>query len=159
MTRKVFLSCVTKEFAPHREKLAHDLQMPNVKVEWQETFVETGHTTLDKLDSYIQGCHAVIHLVGFAAGSLALTPEVKGLLDKYPHFTERLPCLKEVLEKTPNSISYTQWEAWLAIYHGIPCFVYRAEASAPLASKFVEDAEQKQLQDVRYVRKSKIQAS
>jgi len=62
-TRKVFLSCVTNEFGPHRKKLAHDLQMPNVKVEWQEAFIETGHTTLDKLDGYIQGCHDVIHIV------------------------------------------------------------------------------------------------
>jgi serine/threonine protein kinase len=152
MTRKVFLSCVTKEFGPHRDKLAHDLQMPNVKVEWQESFVETGHTTLDKLDGYIQGCNEVIHIVGFAAGSIALSPEVASLLKKYPDLIERVSCLKEPLAQDPPPITYTQWEAWLAIYHGVPCYVYRAEPSAPRAPGFVEDSEQKRFQEEHWKR-------
>ncbi len=37
---QLFLSCVTKEFRPHREMLSQDLNLPHVKVQVQEDFTE-----------------------------------------------------------------------------------------------------------------------
>src|ERR1035438_1274629 len=140
---KIFLSCVTNEFGPHREMLTKDLSLPDVKVQVQEDFVEGGHSSLEKLDEYIKGCAAVIHIIGSATGSMPAPTEVAALLKKHSDFAQRIPCLKEALAKTPASLSYTQWEAWLAIYHSIPCFVYQAEPTTVRAPGFKEDANQR----------------
>jgi hypothetical protein len=150
--RKIFLSCVTKEFGHHREMLTKDLSLPDVKVQVQEDFVEGGHSTLEKLDEYIKGCAAVIHLIGYATGSMPAPTEVAALLKKHSDFAQRIPCLKEALAKTPASLSYTQWEAWLAIYHSIPCFVYQAEPTTVRAPGFKEDANQRNVQKKHWKR-------
>jgi formylglycine-generating enzyme required for sulfatase activity len=150
--RKIFLSCVTNEFGPHREMLTKDLSLPDVKVQVQEDFVEGGHSTLEKLDEYIKGCAAVIHLIGYATGSMPAPTEVAALLKKHSDFSQRIPCLKEPLKKNPSSLSYTQWEAWLAIYHSIPCYVYQAEATTVRTPGFVEDSDQRQLQEEHWNR-------
>ena len=148
----IFLSCVTKEFLPHREMLAKDLNLPHVKVQVQEDFVEGGHSTLEKLDDYIKDCSAVIHLVGSATGSTPASKEVAALLKRYADFSQRIPCLKDGLEANPPEFSYTQWEAWLAIYHNVPCYVYRAEPTTVRATGFVEDMQQRLIQEAHWSR-------
>jgi hypothetical protein len=58
---ELFLSAVTNEFRDYRNSLSTLLKRPNVDVHVQEDFMPTGTETLDKLDSYIARCHAVIH--------------------------------------------------------------------------------------------------
>ena len=152
---KIFLSCVTNEFRPHREMLTKDLSLPHVKVQVQEDFVQGGHSTLEKLDEYIKGCAAVIHLIGSATGSSPASSEVAALLKKHSDFIQRISCLKDVLGKTgktPLSLSYTQWEAWLAIYHQVPCYVYQTEPTTVRTPGFVEDADQRKAQEVHWHR-------
>jgi hypothetical protein len=149
---KIFLSCVTKEFLPHREMLSKDLSLPYVKIQVQEDFIEGGHSTLEKLDEYIKGCAAVIHLVGSATGSYPKSTEVAALLQKHPEFRNRIPCLKDVLEQNPPSLSYTQWESWLAIYHKVPCYIYQSESATVRASGFVEDADERLIQEEHWNR-------
>ncbi len=157
MSHKVFLSCVTKEFERYREMLAKDLRRSRVEVRVQEDFVVGRHTTLDKLDEYIKDCDAVIHMVGSATGSPAEPAEVADLLQRYPDLTDKLSPLNGVQLQT---ISYTQWEAWLAIYHRIPCLVYLAEEGsedgtkqpAPRGPRFVANPEQKLLQKEHWQR-------
>lgn len=83
----------------------------------QEDFIATGKETLDKLDEYIQHCDLVIHLVGDMTGALAQPPSIAAIRQKYPDFTERLPEVARFLEPGAPALSYTQWEAWLALYH------------------------------------------
>lgn len=149
MSRKVFLSCVSKEFRPYRDMLAGDLRIPGVEVRVQEDFVLGGHTTLAKLDAYIKDCDAVIHLVGSAAGWMPEPAEVSALVQQYPEFTGRVTCLKDLQTERH---SYTQWEAWFAVYHRVPCYVYQADPSASRGPEFVEDAGQKQLQEEHWRR-------
>jgi len=123
--KKLFLSAVSSEFVSYRNLLAADLKRPDLDVAVQEDFVVTGGKTLEKLDTYIRHCDAVIHLIGKAAGAVPEEPAVAALLAKYPDLGARLPSLAEDLRKPEPGFSYTQWEAYLAIYHRRPLFVYR----------------------------------
>jgi hypothetical protein len=123
--KKLFLSAVSSELVSYRNLLAADLKRPDLDVAVQEDFVVTGGTTLEKLDKYIRHCDAVIHLIGKAAGAVPEGPAVAALLAKYPDLGTRLPPLAEDLRKPDPGFSYTQWEAYLAICHRRPLFVYR----------------------------------
>ena len=69
MSIGVFLSTVSDEFRLYRDQLRSDLTRHNVEVKVQEDFKDLGGDTLDKLDSYIAHCDAVVHLVGEMCGS------------------------------------------------------------------------------------------
>ena len=69
MSVKVFLSAVSDEFSSYRSQLRADLTRHNVEVKVQEDFRDLGGATLDRLDTYIAYCDAVVHLVGDMAGS------------------------------------------------------------------------------------------
>ena len=114
---QIFLSTVSAEFRSYRDALRRDLDRPNVTVKVQEDFIATGTETLDKLDEYIRQCDAVIHLVGDMTGALAQAPSVAVIRHRYPDLAERLPVLGPFLDPGAPALSYTQWEAWLALYH------------------------------------------
>ena len=97
-TVKIFLSTVSSEFRSYRDALRHDLDRHNVTVKVQEDFITTGTETLDMLDSYVQECDAVIHLVGDMIGALAQAPSVAAIRKRYPDFAKGLPFLSPFLE-------------------------------------------------------------
>ncbi len=126
--KKLFLSAVSSEFSAYRELLAKDLRRPTLDVKVQEEIekLTTGGTTLEKLDVYIRTCDGVVHLIGKATGAVPEEPAVAKLLAHYPDFATRVPSLAEQLRKPQPGFTYTQWEAYLAIYHQRPLFVYVA---------------------------------
>ncbi len=113
---RIFLSTVSAEFRSYRDALRHYLDRPNVTVKVQEDFIVTGTETLDMLDEYIRQCDVVIHLVGDMTGAMAQAPSVAVIRERYPDFGSRLP-VGPFLEPGGAPLSYTQWEAWLALYH------------------------------------------
>ncbi|HBY60783.1 MAG TPA: hypothetical protein DEH78_13255 [Solibacterales bacterium] len=117
MGAQIFLSTVSDEFRTYRDTLRHDLDRPNVSVKVQEDFIAAGSETLEKLDEYIRQCDAVIHLVGDMTGSIAKPQSVSAIVRKYPDIGTRLPPLQPFLNPSSPGIPYTQWEAWLALYH------------------------------------------
>ncbi len=114
---KIFLSTVSDEFRAYRDQLRSDLTRPNVEVKVQEDFKDQGRDTLDELDVYIAGCDAVVHLAGDMTGSAPAEPALRALRAKYRDLADKLPPLGEALQSGAG-VSYTQWEAWLALYHG-----------------------------------------
>jgi hypothetical protein len=130
MSISVFLSTVTDEFRAYRDKLVHDLTRPDVAVKVQEDFKDLGGDTLDKLDAYIARCDAVVHLVGDMSGSASGDREQQALLAKYRDLAQKLRPLGEALA-TGFACPYTQWEAWLALYHEKSLVIAAAEAAAP----------------------------
>ena len=127
----LFLSAVTNEFRSYRANLQITLTRANVAVKTQEEFIAGAGLTLEKLDNYVQHCDAVIHLVGDLTGSAANAPSLDWLRERYPDLSQRYPALQELLDE--NSIvraSYTQWEAYLAIYHGRALLVAAANPEA-----------------------------
>jgi hypothetical protein len=129
MSVKVFLSTVSDEFRHYRDHLRSDLTRHNVEVKVKEDFKDLGSDTLDKLDVYIANCDAVVHLVGDMTGTCSGEREQRALLNKYPDLIDILPPLGEAL-KNGVAVSYTQWEAWLAIYHGALLLIAKAAQTA-----------------------------
>ncbi len=156
--RKLFLSAVSSEFVAYRELLTNDLKRPTLDVAVQEDFIVTGGSTLEKLDDYIRACHGTIHLIGKATGTAPEERAVAALLAKYPDFATKLPPLAAHLAKPQPGFSYTQWEAYLALYHARPLFVYRptdfdlAILNVPRAARFVLSAVEVQSQKEHYAR-------
>jgi hypothetical protein len=135
MSISVFLSTVSDEFHRYRDQLRTDLTRHNVEVKVQEDFKGLGGDTLDKLDVYVAHCDAVVHLVGEMTGSAPGEREQQGLLRKHPDLPARLPPLGDVL-RPGAEISYTQWEAWLAVYHGKLLLMAKAEPTAARGPSF-----------------------
>jgi tetratricopeptide (TPR) repeat protein len=136
MSISVFLSTVSDEFRTYRDQLCHDLTRHNVAVKVQEDFKGLGGDTLDKLDVYIAHCDAVVHLMGEMTGSAPAEWEEQALLRKYPDLSADLPPLDDALRQG-TKISYTQWEAWLALYHGKLLLMAKAEPAAPRGPNFL----------------------
>jgi hypothetical protein len=132
----VFLSTVSDEFRSYRDQLEDDLTLKNVAVKVQERFKDLGGDTLDKLDKYIVNCNAVVHLVGDMCGAPASEAQQRALLTKYPDLLQRLAPLGEALE-TGAVVSYTHWEAWLALYHCKQLYVAKPDVAAPRGPSFV----------------------
>jgi hypothetical protein len=160
--KKLFLSAVSSEFMSYRNLLAGDLKRPNLDVAVQEDFIVTGGSTLEKLDDYIRHCDGVIHLIGKATGGVPEEPAVAALLARYPDFGTQVAPLAEHLHKPQPGFSYTQWEAYLALYHGRPLFVYYAadfELDAfdvPRDARFVFSTAEAQSQKAHYQRISEL---
>jgi hypothetical protein len=132
---RLFLSTVSDEFRSYRDLLRSDLTRHNVEVKVQEDFKDLGGITLDKLDVYIKACDAVVHLVGDMTGAYAQKLSTKAILDEYPDLPGKLPPLGAALgEGVP--ISYTQWEAWLALYHDKVLLIARADDAAPRGPRY-----------------------
>ena len=125
MSVKIFLSTVSDEFRRYRDLLRSDLTRHNVEVKVQEDFKDLGGETLDKLDVYIAYCDAVVHLVGDMTGAYPGERGLSAFLAKYPDLAAKLPPLGAALNDGVG-VSYTQWEAWLALYHGKLLFIARA---------------------------------
>src|SRR5271157_3466284 len=135
MSAKIFLSTVSDEFRTYRDQLKGDLTRHNVEVKVQEDFKDLGGDTLDKLDVYIAHCDAVVHLVGDMRGSEPGEREQRALLAKYPDLADQLPPVGEAL-KHRVGVSYMQWEAWLALYHGKVLLIAKAEDDAIRGPKY-----------------------
>src|SRR5271165_380255 len=136
MSAKIFLSTVSDEFRAYRDQLRSDLTRHNVEVKVQEDFKDLGGDTLDKLDVYIAHCDAVVHLAGDMTGSAPGEHALGALRSKYPDLADKLPPLGEAL-RNGSGVSYTQWEAWLALYHGKLLFIARAADSAARGPKYM----------------------
>jgi hypothetical protein len=59
----------------------------------------------------------------------------RALLAKHSDLKSELPPLGEAL-KNGTSIPYTQWEAWLALYHGKSLLIAKPKATAPRGPKY-----------------------
>jgi hypothetical protein len=119
---KIFLSTVSDEFRAYRDQLRSDLTRPNVEVKVQEDFKDHGRGTLDALDAYIAHGDAVVHLAGDMTGFAPGDPALSALRAKYRDLADKLPPLGKALQSGAG-VSYTQWEAWLALYHGKLLFI------------------------------------
>jgi len=137
---RLFLSAVSEEFRTYRDALRTKLQRPNVTVHVQEDFIATGTETLDKLDLYIRDCDAVIHLLGDRTGAWAAVATLQTLKSRYPDLATRLPALKSSIEIGQPAVSYTQWEAYLAIYHRKTLLIASAAPEAVRDRNFAADA-------------------
>src|SRR4051812_23319846 len=151
MSVQIFLSTASDEFRAYRDQLHRDLTRHNVDVKVQEDFKDYGGVTLDKLDLYISHCDAVVHLVGDMTGADANSASVQAIRAKYHDLADKLPPLGRALDDG-TAISYTQWEAWLALYHGKPLLIARADDAAPRGPNFAPTDASRAAQQAHLVR-------
>jgi tetratricopeptide (TPR) repeat protein len=111
---KLFLSCVPDEFGDDRDELRRALTRPNVEIKIQEEFQAMGGDTLALLEAYVESCDVVVHFIGDMAGSTPKPTSVDDLLKRRPELAARL-AEKGMTRDTLGRLTYTQWEAWLAI--------------------------------------------
>jgi tetratricopeptide (TPR) repeat protein len=111
---KLFLSCVSDEFRAYREALRHALTHKRVEIKIQEDFKLPGGDTLAMLEDYIESCNVVIHFIGDMAGSAPAATSVDDLLKRRPELAARL-AEKGMTREDLGPLTYTQWEAWLAV--------------------------------------------
>lgn len=145
-SQRIFLSLVSTEFRSYRELLAKDIRRTRVEVRTQENFGNHGETTLQKIDNYIQDCHAVIHVIGDGLGFVPESPAVDALLARHPNFLSSLGAQCGLTREVLLGCSYTQWEAYLAIFHKVRLHIYRPEPSAPREPGFTPNDHDKALQ-------------
>ena len=142
---KLFLSAVTNEFGSFREAVRVQIDRRGIRIETQESFLAHGDRTLIMLDDYVADCDAVVHLFGEMSGEIAPEASRKAILDRYPDLSQKL----QLDQKKIQQLSYSQWEAWLAIYHGISLYIAPAlpgvKVDNPLTDS-VEAARQRQSQ-------------
>jgi len=131
MSITIFISCVSHEFRAYRDMLVADLERKNVNVKTQERFKASGGDTLETLDAYIADCHLVAHLVGDMAGSSPGLRQTDAIVEKYRPKLERhwTAFLKAV--EAGEKRSYTQWEAWLALFQNKKLIIALAAPEAP----------------------------
>ena len=160
MEAKFFISAASVEFETYREPLRHALTRTNVSVKIQEDFKAGGVPTLIKLDDYIKTCDAVIHLAGDACGEDAPPRSVQALAERYHDLVGRVPALTAFVGPNARPISYTQWEAWLALYHRKRLFVAKPTERAPRGPRYVANADQatRQAAHLSALRAAKVHA-
>jgi tetratricopeptide (TPR) repeat protein len=110
----LFLSCVSDEFGDYRDALRSALTRLNVEIKIQEDFQNRGGDTLAMLEDYIGSCDVVVHFAGEMAGSAPASSSVDDLLRRRPELAARLT-EKGMDREALACLTYTQWEAWLAI--------------------------------------------
>ena len=112
---KLFLSCVSDEFGAYRDALRRALTRPNVEVKIQEDFKALGGDTLSMLEEYIEHCDAVVHFVGEMTGSAPQRFRRRGPARAPPGLEDQAAAARGRARCAARAISYTQWEAWLAL--------------------------------------------
>ncbi len=129
----VFISCVSDEFekasAPFpglRGQLRAYLARTRCNVRVQEDFPQAAVDTLKKLADEIRPRAVVIHLLGENPGAIAHPAAVTEYLKAEPDFLAQHPALRNALGDF-SGISYTQWEAYIALHHAIPLLVYATD--------------------------------
>jgi hypothetical protein len=151
MSVKIFLSTVSDEFRRYRDLLRSDLTRHNVEVKVQEDFKDLGGETLDKLNVYIAHCNAVVHLVGDMTGAYPGERGLSALVARYPDLATKLPPLIAAL-KDGAGVSYTQWEAWLALYHDKLLLIAKAAETAERGPKYGATDASRTAQDAHFAR-------
>jgi hypothetical protein len=140
--RQLLISCVSAEFGSYRKPLSGELKRPNVNIHVQEEFIPGTQTLLDKLDTYIIHSDAVIHLVGEMSGALASAADLELITRRYPNLGDKVSSLRPFLVPGAPALSYTQWEAYLAIYHGRHLLIARPAEGTARDGTFVNDPAQ-----------------
>jgi tetratricopeptide (TPR) repeat protein len=77
----------------------------------------------------------VVHLAGDMTGSTPGEHDLKAFRSNYPDLEAKLPPLAEALE-SGTDISYTHWEAWLALYNGKRLFIVKPTDGAERGPKY-----------------------
>lgn len=151
-SRTYFISCVSNEFRSYRDDLRRELTASGCDIRIQEDFKVGGDTLLEKLDDHISYCQGVIHLIGDGAGAKPTPAEVRAILQRYSHLLMVLREIAHEILENSCSFTYTQWESYLAIFHGVKCYIYLADAESRREPNWLASHEDKASQSAHLAR-------
>lgn len=141
---RIFISAATDEFeaanarfANLRTRLSGYLRRADCDVKTQEDFRQFPTGTLNKLDNYVSSCTAVLHLVGNSRGYVPDRREVDEFMAQNAGFFSKFPEFEKELGDI-FALTYTQWEAIIAICRGIPLYVYSTPHEDPRQQKHLQ---------------------
>ena len=132
---RLFLSCVSGEFGAYRDELRRRLNSRKVETKIQEDFERAGGGTLKLLEDYVATCEVVIHFVGDMTGGKPSPSNVDDLVERNSALAARLE-RKGMDREALGSLTYTQWEAWLAVGLGKNLVIVAPAESAPRGPAF-----------------------
>ena len=89
-------------------------------------------------------------------GAWAKATAVGAIRQRYPDLITRLPVLGPFLEPGAPALSYTQWEAWLALYHGKVLIIAVPQDGAPRDEPYPLVEEQRAAQQTHLVRLANV---
>ena len=101
-----------------------------MEVRIQEELRTGGGSLLDKLEEEILQCSCVVHLIGESVGQSAKPQEVRAIFDRNPGMQQMLQEASSDLLLPLPQLSYTQWEAYIAIFNRIKCLTYIADSDS-----------------------------
>jgi len=122
----IFLSGATGDFKQVRLDLDKALRRGGCKTTHQDDFPQTASDTLLKLAQLIDPCGLTVHMIGENPGSIPTPPilaQYLAIADREGKLLANQPALRASLGDF-SSITYTQWEAYIAIHLDMPLFVY-----------------------------------
>ncbi|MBI1381810.1 MAG: hypothetical protein GC161_12070 [Planctomycetaceae bacterium] len=132
----IFVSCASDEFERDgasfpglRKQLRGYLARTRSNVRVQEDFPQAAARTVRKLADEIRPRAVVIHLLGEKAGAVADATEVAAYLRDEPSFLAEHPELRTALGDF-SGITYTQWEAFLALHYDVKLLVYATDKAS-----------------------------
>jgi tetratricopeptide (TPR) repeat protein len=130
-SKRVFLSCATAVHGALRRELDSTLRRARFEVRFQEVFRQEVVDTLDKLELEVRPCALVLHFIGENPGACPTEREVKAFLAARPGFLGARPDLVTRIGADFSGVTYTQWEALLALHYDIPMLVFQEGVDVP----------------------------
>jgi len=89
-------------------------------------------------------------------GAWAKATAVAAIRQRYPDFTVSLPVLDPFLKINAPALSYTQWEAWLALYHNKVLIIATPQDGAPRDERYLLEECQRTAQYAHLERLRKV---
>ncbi|MEO1608404.1 MAG: hypothetical protein AAFR90_03490 [Pseudomonadota bacterium] len=117
----VFVSTVSKEFGIYRTPIDEGVSGLDIHVYTQEKMGGISRDLILRLDDYIQRSDLIIHLIGERAGAIADNVQTEILLKRHPGLKGKLGA-----EIENDKITFTQWEAYLALFHNKQLVIAKA---------------------------------
>jgi tetratricopeptide (TPR) repeat protein len=124
MRQTIFISIANQQFAQLRTDLRNSLS-GSFDVVVQPDFHAVAVDTIRKLDQLIESADLLIHMVGELPGSVAHPDAVADFFKQTdrPLFLNNWPRVSDLLGDC-TSLTYAQWEPWLALNREKPVIVY-----------------------------------
>ena len=120
MGRKVFLSCVSSQFSGQRQQLKQALAANGIELRIQEDFERSASPvgTLGKIYRFIKDCDLVVQLIGATQSHKVRMAVAQEVLDLDPNFEAWLAQRAILPALKAETLGYTDFEAYLALYLG-----------------------------------------
>jgi tetratricopeptide (TPR) repeat protein len=137
-----------------RDELAWVVRHTRLSVRHQREMAHRGVPTLQKLEEEVLASEAVFHVLGEQSGANAPAEQVENFLGRHGAFADRFPEI--AADGRKGQITYTQWEAWFALFFRRRLCVYQFRPAAPAPGQDAVPEESSQGKHVARLREREV---